>query len=211
MAGLLNTRTDVRRNRLVPAPSRRAGRRGLPVIQRSDHPVHHERAPQRSAPTGIRINCTGPGVTETPILDQLRTAYGQDFPRRHPQAVGPGLRSRGTGRRAGVLEQPSRQLHFGPGALGRRRQSRRRDRRANSRKGAHCGQPDRLPPSRRRRPQLGSVGRRRRARHAELHHRGQGRRGGRSGQARQGFPARSRLRIRRARRAHSSFGTTRST
>ncbi|BBY60001.1 coniferyl-alcohol dehydrogenase [Mycolicibacterium sarraceniae] len=26
---------------------------------------------------GIRINCTGPGVTETPILDQLRSAYGQ--------------------------------------------------------------------------------------------------------------------------------------
>lgn len=28
---------------------------------------------------GIRINCTGPGVTETPILDQLRTAYGPEF------------------------------------------------------------------------------------------------------------------------------------
>jgi NAD(P)-dependent dehydrogenase (short-subunit alcohol dehydrogenase family) len=28
---------------------------------------------------GIRINCTGPGVTETPILDQLRTAYGRGF------------------------------------------------------------------------------------------------------------------------------------
>ncbi|MGW0173699.1 coniferyl-alcohol dehydrogenase [Rhodococcus sp. NPDC003322] len=28
---------------------------------------------------GIRVNCTGPGVTETPILDQLRTAYGQGF------------------------------------------------------------------------------------------------------------------------------------
>ncbi|MFN8227167.1 MAG: coniferyl-alcohol dehydrogenase [Mycobacterium sp.] len=28
---------------------------------------------------GIRINCTGPGVTETPILDQLRSAYGQGF------------------------------------------------------------------------------------------------------------------------------------
>ncbi len=26
---------------------------------------------------GIRINCSGPGVTETPILDQLRSAYGQ--------------------------------------------------------------------------------------------------------------------------------------
>ncbi|MHA7651841.1 coniferyl-alcohol dehydrogenase [Mycobacterium sp. ML4] len=28
---------------------------------------------------GIRINCTGPGVTETPILDQLRTAYGSAY------------------------------------------------------------------------------------------------------------------------------------
>lgn len=28
---------------------------------------------------GVRINCTGPGVTDTPILDQLRTAYGQEF------------------------------------------------------------------------------------------------------------------------------------
>jgi len=28
---------------------------------------------------GIRINCTGPGVTETPILDQLRTAYGPSY------------------------------------------------------------------------------------------------------------------------------------
>lgn len=28
---------------------------------------------------GIRINCTGPGVTETPILNQLRSAYGQSF------------------------------------------------------------------------------------------------------------------------------------
>jgi NAD(P)-dependent dehydrogenase (short-subunit alcohol dehydrogenase family) len=28
---------------------------------------------------GIRINSTAPGVTDTPILDQLRTAYGQEF------------------------------------------------------------------------------------------------------------------------------------
>jgi NAD(P)-dependent dehydrogenase (short-subunit alcohol dehydrogenase family) len=31
------------------------------------------------AARGVRINCTAPGVTETPILDQLRTAYGQDY------------------------------------------------------------------------------------------------------------------------------------
>jgi NAD(P)-dependent dehydrogenase (short-subunit alcohol dehydrogenase family) len=28
---------------------------------------------------GIRVNCTAPGVTETPILDQLRSAYGQQY------------------------------------------------------------------------------------------------------------------------------------
>lgn len=28
---------------------------------------------------GIRINCTGPGVTETPILEQLRDVYGQRY------------------------------------------------------------------------------------------------------------------------------------
>jgi len=28
---------------------------------------------------GIRINCTAPGVTQTPILDQLSSAYGKQF------------------------------------------------------------------------------------------------------------------------------------
>jgi NAD(P)-dependent dehydrogenase (short-subunit alcohol dehydrogenase family) len=37
---------------------------------------------------GIRINCTGPGVTETPILDQLRTAYGQGFLDGIPKPLG---------------------------------------------------------------------------------------------------------------------------
>jgi NAD(P)-dependent dehydrogenase (short-subunit alcohol dehydrogenase family) len=37
---------------------------------------------------GIRINCTGPGVTETPILDQLRTAYGQGFLDNIPKPLG---------------------------------------------------------------------------------------------------------------------------
>jgi NAD(P)-dependent dehydrogenase (short-subunit alcohol dehydrogenase family) len=37
---------------------------------------------------GIRINCTGPGVTETPILDQLRTAYGQDYLDEIPKPLG---------------------------------------------------------------------------------------------------------------------------
>lgn len=37
---------------------------------------------------GIRINCTGPGVTETPILDQLRTAYGADYLDLIPKPLG---------------------------------------------------------------------------------------------------------------------------
>lgn len=37
---------------------------------------------------GIRINCTGPGVTETPILDQLRTAYGTDYLDTIPKPLG---------------------------------------------------------------------------------------------------------------------------
>ncbi|MGH3580267.1 MAG: coniferyl-alcohol dehydrogenase [Mycobacterium sp.] len=37
---------------------------------------------------GIRINCTGPGVTETPILDQLRGAYGQDYLDSFPKLLG---------------------------------------------------------------------------------------------------------------------------
>ncbi len=36
----------------------------------------------------VRINCTGPGVTETPILDQLRTAYGQEFLDDIPKPLG---------------------------------------------------------------------------------------------------------------------------
>ena len=37
---------------------------------------------------GIRINCTGQGVTETPILDQLRTAYGQEYLDDIPKPLG---------------------------------------------------------------------------------------------------------------------------
>jgi NAD(P)-dependent dehydrogenase (short-subunit alcohol dehydrogenase family) len=37
---------------------------------------------------GVRINCTAPGVTETPILDQLRTAYGQDYLDTIPKPLG---------------------------------------------------------------------------------------------------------------------------
>lgn len=37
---------------------------------------------------GIRINCTGPGVTETPILDQLRSAYGQGYLDDIPKPLG---------------------------------------------------------------------------------------------------------------------------
>jgi NAD(P)-dependent dehydrogenase (short-subunit alcohol dehydrogenase family) len=49
---------------------------------------------------GIRINCTGPGVTETPILDQLRTAYGQGFLDSIPKPLG---RAAGPAEQASVL------------------------------------------------------------------------------------------------------------
>ncbi len=49
---------------------------------------------------GIRINCTGPGVTETPILDQLRTAYGQGFLDDIPKPLG---RIAGPAEQAAVL------------------------------------------------------------------------------------------------------------
>jgi NAD(P)-dependent dehydrogenase (short-subunit alcohol dehydrogenase family) len=47
---------------------------------------------------GIRINCTAPGVTDTPMLDQVRGAYGQKF----LEAFRPPL-----GRTAGPDEQAS--------------------------------------------------------------------------------------------------------
>jgi NAD(P)-dependent dehydrogenase (short-subunit alcohol dehydrogenase family) len=37
---------------------------------------------------GIRINCTGPGVTETPILDQLRSRYGPEYLDDIPKPLG---------------------------------------------------------------------------------------------------------------------------
>jgi NAD(P)-dependent dehydrogenase (short-subunit alcohol dehydrogenase family) len=49
---------------------------------------------------GIRINCTGPGVTETPILEQLRTAYGQGFLDDIPKPLG---RISGAAEQASVL------------------------------------------------------------------------------------------------------------
>ena len=49
---------------------------------------------------GIRINCTAPGVTETPILDQLRDAYGQGFLDDIPKPLG---RVSGPAEQASVL------------------------------------------------------------------------------------------------------------
>jgi len=54
--------------------------------------------PCETPPPLARINCTGPGVTETPILDQLRTAYGQAFLDDIPKPLG---------RVAGPAEQSS--------------------------------------------------------------------------------------------------------
>ena len=49
---------------------------------------------------GIRINCTAPGVTDTPILDQLRSAYGPDYLDAFETPLG---RTAGPGEQASVL------------------------------------------------------------------------------------------------------------
>ena len=49
---------------------------------------------------GIRINCTAPGVTDTPILDQLRSAYGQGYLDAFKTPLG---RTAGPGEQASVL------------------------------------------------------------------------------------------------------------
>ncbi|WP_328392671.1 coniferyl-alcohol dehydrogenase [Nocardia sp. NBC_00416] len=61
------------------------------------------------AARGIRMNCTGPGVTETPILDQLRTAYGQDYLDGIPKPLG---------RAADPVEQASALLFLNSRAAG---------------------------------------------------------------------------------------------
>jgi NAD(P)-dependent dehydrogenase (short-subunit alcohol dehydrogenase family) len=58
------------------------------------------RSVSRLGARGIRINCTGPGVTETPILDQLRTAYGQGYLDDIPKPLG---RVSGPAEQASVL------------------------------------------------------------------------------------------------------------
>ena len=78
-AGLLDTASMAEGLALVRRASRGARRRRLPAVQGGDHPLRRCAASTTLGARGIRINCTGPGVTETPILDQLRSAYGQDF------------------------------------------------------------------------------------------------------------------------------------
>ena len=70
---------------------------------------------------GIRINCTAPGVTDTPILDQLRTAYGQEFLDSFQTPLG---RVAGPDEQASVLvflNSARGVLHHRPGDLGGRR------------------------------------------------------------------------------------------
>ena len=96
--GTAGHRDDGRRDRMVSAQSgggRR--RRRLPVVEGGDHPLRDGQRRQRWAPRDIRINCTAPGVTDTPILDQLRTAYGPGVPGLFPDPTGPASRARRTG------------------------------------------------------------------------------------------------------------------
>ena len=70
---------------------------------------------------GIRINCTAPGVTDTPILDQLRTAFGQEFLDSFQTPLG---RVAGPDEQASVLvflNSARGEIHHRPGDLGGRR------------------------------------------------------------------------------------------
>ena len=78
---------------------------------------------------GIRINCTAPGVTDTPILDQLRSAYGQEFLDSFQTPLG---RVAGPDEQASVLvflNSAAASLHHRPGDLGGRRPWQKRLRR----------------------------------------------------------------------------------
>ena len=86
-AGLVEHHKLRRGHRLVSSSPRCTRRRWLPAVEGGDHPVLHEEAVRLGA-RGVRINCTGPGVTETPILDQLRSAYGQDYLDTIPKPLG---------------------------------------------------------------------------------------------------------------------------
>ena len=70
---------------------------------------------------GIRINCTAPGVTDTPILDQLRTAYGQEFLDSFQTPLGRVAGPDEQAQRAGVPQQRCGVLHHRTGDLGGRR------------------------------------------------------------------------------------------
>ena len=201
---------DARGHRLVRAttPTRwPTAATGCPRKRSSSTPCA---APPPLGARGIRINCTGPGVTETPILDQLRIGL-------RARAISTTSPSRWAGcpipaEQAAVLvflNSRRRQLHHrarssGSTAATSAPRSLRELEEGTSQRGRH----DRLPASRRRRPQLGAVGRRRRARHAELHHRREGRR------RRQAWSSTARsfrsawTSGRRARRAPSSSGRT---
>ena len=63
------------------------------------------RAAIEYAPRGIRINCTSPGPTDTPMMPSFEQAHGQGVHGQIPEApLGPQLDSRGAGARAHLLE-----------------------------------------------------------------------------------------------------------
>jgi len=93
-----------RDNRATVADLLRTGSMAEGVQWCRDHPVAHAnggytlskeaiihycvRSSEPLGAQGIRINCTAPGVTETPILDQLRTAYGPEYLDDIPKPLG---------------------------------------------------------------------------------------------------------------------------
>ena len=98
-AGYLEHKDVDRGTGCKPPPSTRASNGVIATPTRSPTGATgcpRKRSSSTAWPTRFRwargasaINCTAPGVTDTPILDQLRSAYGAGLSRHHPQAAGP--------------------------------------------------------------------------------------------------------------------------
>ena len=74
------------------------------------------------APRGIRVNCTSPGPTQTPMMPSFESYMGKDFMDRFPKPLGrPQLHARGAGPPRGVPEQRRGHLHHRHQRLRRRR------------------------------------------------------------------------------------------
>ena len=91
-------RLDGRRNRVVRSESgSTGGRRRVPAVQGGDHPVRNGDGVDVGRQGASGSTAPAPGVTDTPILDQLRSAYGEQFLDSFPTPLG---RTAGPGEQA---------------------------------------------------------------------------------------------------------------